>query len=91
MKARIVMVNGSMTVHLIKTEQFDLETNPLNRVCYEPFQLIEDQYDSRHWHPRRFIGIVLICAGLLGAAMYMQLVLDMLPCPLCVIQRCASY
>ncbi|TXI91033.1 MAG: disulfide bond formation protein B [Burkholderiaceae bacterium] len=35
------------------------------------------------------LGIVLICAGLLGAAMYMQLVLDMLPCPLCVIQRYA--
>lgn len=29
------------------------------------------------------------CAGLLGFALYMQLVLDMLPCPLCVAQRYA--
>lgn len=29
------------------------------------------------------------CAGLLGFALYMQLVLDMLPCPLCVMQRYA--
>lgn len=35
------------------------------------------------------LAIVLACFGLLGAAMYMQLVLDMLPCPLCVIQRYA--
>lgn len=29
------------------------------------------------------------CAGLLGFGLYMQLVLDMLPCPLCVMQRYA--
>ena len=31
--------------------------------------------------------IFLACAGLLGVAMYLQIVLDMLPCPLCVLQR----
>ncbi len=31
----------------------------------------------------------LACAGLLGFGLYMQLVLDMLPCPLCVMQRYA--
>lgn len=33
------------------------------------------------------ITIILACCGLLGYAMYMQIVLDMLPCPLCVMQR----
>ncbi|MBC3882529.1 disulfide bond formation protein B [Undibacterium sp. LX40W] len=33
--------------------------------------------------------IVIACAGLLGFAMYLQLALDMLPCPLCVMQRYA--
>ncbi|MBC3806766.1 disulfide bond formation protein B [Undibacterium seohonense] len=35
------------------------------------------------------ITIILACLGLLGFAMYLQLVLDMLPCPFCVIQRYA--
>lgn len=33
------------------------------------------------------IAIILACLGLLGFALYLQLVLDMLPCPLCVMQR----
>jgi disulfide bond formation protein DsbB len=33
------------------------------------------------------IAIALACFGLLGAAMYLQHVKDLLPCPLCVIQR----
>jgi disulfide bond formation protein DsbB len=35
------------------------------------------------------VTIILACLGLLGFAMYLQLVLDMLPCPLCVMQRYA--
>ncbi len=35
------------------------------------------------------IAIILACIGLLGFALYLQLVLDMLPCPLCVMQRYA--
>ena len=35
------------------------------------------------------IAIFLICIGLLGFAMYLQIALDMLPCPLCVLQRYA--
>jgi disulfide bond formation protein DsbB len=35
------------------------------------------------------ILIILACAGLLGFAVYMQTVLFMLPCPLCVMQRYA--
>lgn len=35
------------------------------------------------------ITIILACLGLLGFALYLQLVLDMLPCPLCVMQRYA--
>lgn len=35
------------------------------------------------------IFIILACCGLLGFALYLQLVLDMLPCPLCVMQRYA--
>ncbi len=31
--------------------------------------------------------IAAACIGLLGVAMYLQHVVDMLPCPLCVIQR----
>ena len=33
------------------------------------------------------LAIAAACAALLGAALYMQLVKNMLPCPLCVIQR----
>lgn len=33
--------------------------------------------------------IALVCTGLLGAALYLQLVENMLPCPLCVFQRYA--
>lgn len=35
------------------------------------------------------IAIILACLGLLGFALYLQIVLDMLPCPLCVLQRYA--
>ena len=35
------------------------------------------------------IVIALICLGLLGFAMYLQIVERMLPCPLCVLQRYA--
>lgn len=35
------------------------------------------------------ITIILACLGLLGFALYLQLVLDMLPCPFCVMQRYA--
>ena len=35
------------------------------------------------------IAIIFACLGLLGFALYLQLVLDMLPCPLCVMQRYA--
>ncbi|MBY0573607.1 MAG: disulfide bond formation protein B [Undibacterium sp.] len=34
-------------------------------------------------------SIFIACVGLLSFAMYLQLVLDMLPCPLCVLQRYA--
>ncbi|MBR7800865.1 disulfide bond formation protein B [Undibacterium fentianense] len=34
-------------------------------------------------------SIIVACVGLLGFALYLQLVLDMLPCPLCVMQRYA--
>lgn len=33
--------------------------------------------------------VFLACSGLLGFALYLQIVLDMLPCPLCVMQRYA--
>ena len=36
-----------------------------------------------------YFGIAAICFSLIGAALYMQLALDMLPCPLCVLQRYA--
>lgn len=35
------------------------------------------------------IAIIFAYLGLLGFALYLQLVLDMLPCPLCVMQRYA--
>jgi protein dithiol:quinone oxidoreductase len=35
------------------------------------------------------ISLLLICLGLLGVALYLQLVENMLPCPLCVAQRYA--
>lgn len=34
-------------------------------------------------------GIAAACCALLGLALYLQLVEDMLPCPLCVLQRYA--
>ncbi|MCI1012362.1 disulfide bond formation protein B [Herbaspirillum sp. C7C2] len=34
-----------------------------------------------------FLLVALVCAGLLGFAMYLQIVEEMQPCPLCVIQR----
>ena len=33
------------------------------------------------------LSIALACFGLIGVALYLQIGLDMLPCPLCVIQR----
>jgi len=33
------------------------------------------------------LSIALLCFSLIGAALYLQLVKNMLPCPLCVIQR----
>lgn len=35
------------------------------------------------------IAIILSCIGLLGFAVYMQTALDMLPCPMCILQRYA--
>ncbi|MBG7620854.1 disulfide bond formation protein B [Herbaspirillum sp. AP02] len=34
-----------------------------------------------------FLLVALVCAGLLAFAMYLQIVEEMQPCPLCVIQR----
>jgi len=31
--------------------------------------------------------VALICIALLGAALYLQIVQEMAPCPLCIIQR----
>jgi protein dithiol:quinone oxidoreductase len=36
-----------------------------------------------------FLLIFLGCAGLLGYAIYLQLIKNLLPCPLCVVQRVA--
>ena len=36
-----------------------------------------------------YFGIAAVCFSLIGAAVYMQLALDMLPCPLCILQRYA--
>jgi disulfide bond formation protein DsbB len=36
-----------------------------------------------------FLLIFLACAGLLGYAIYLQLIRNLLPCPLCVVQRIA--
>lgn len=33
------------------------------------------------------LSIAIACFGLIGVALYLQIGLDMLPCPLCVIQR----
>lgn len=38
-------------------------------------------------HKLVLLAIALACAGLLAGALYLQLAKDMLPCPLCVIQR----
>lgn len=34
-------------------------------------------------------GMFLVCAGLIGFAMYLQHVLDLEPCPMCILQRYA--
>jgi disulfide bond formation protein DsbB len=38
-----------------------------------------------------FLGIFLACAGLLGAAVFLQQTQHLLPCPLCVVQRMAYW
>ncbi len=38
-----------------------------------------------------FLCIFLVCAGLLGFALYLQEVKHLLPCPLCVVQRIAYW
>jgi protein dithiol:quinone oxidoreductase len=38
-----------------------------------------------------FLLIFLCCACLIGYALYLQLVKDLLPCPLCVVQRIAYW
>lgn len=35
------------------------------------------------------LAVIVACIGLLGFALYLQIVKDMLPCPLCVAQRYA--
>jgi disulfide bond formation protein DsbB len=55
---------------------------------------IVEHYQSHSEHVMNRIKAILIatilaCIGLLGFALYLQLVLDMLPCPLCVMQRYA--
>lgn len=41
-------------------------------------------------HPRRpFLTLFLICAGLLGFGLYLQLVEGVEPCPMCILQRYA--
>lgn len=37
------------------------------------------------------LSIVVGCAGLIGYALYLQLVENLLPCPLCVVQRIAYW
>ena len=42
--------------------------------------------------PRRRIGYLLaflVCAGLMGYALYLQYVMELEPCPLCILQRVA--
>lgn len=34
-----------------------------------------------------FLSVALLCIALLGAALYLQIVEEMMPCPLCIIQR----
>ena len=38
-----------------------------------------------------FLAIFLVCAGLLGFALYLQEIKHLLPCPLCVVQRIAYW
>ena len=38
-----------------------------------------------------FLMIFLACVGLLGYAFYLQMVKNLLPCPLCVVQRIAYW
>ena len=38
-----------------------------------------------------FLLIFLSCAGLIGYALYLQLIKNLLPCPLCVVQRVAYW
>jgi disulfide bond formation protein DsbB len=39
---------------------------------------------------RRFLVLLgIICLALIGGALYMQIVLDEAPCPLCILQRYA--
>jgi disulfide bond formation protein DsbB len=41
-------------------------------------------------HPRRiWLFILLVCAGLLGFGMYLQHVVGLVPCPMCIVQRYA--
>ncbi|MEK7494276.1 MAG: disulfide bond formation protein B [Patescibacteria group bacterium] len=34
-----------------------------------------------------FLGIILFCGGLLGFALVLQYFVDLIPCPLCIVQR----
>ena len=34
-----------------------------------------------------FLSVALLCIALLGVALYLQIVEEMMPCPLCIIQR----
>ena len=39
-------------------------------------------------HPRRiWLSILLVCAGLLSFGMYLQHVVGLVPCPMCIVQR----
>jgi len=39
------------------------------------------------FHRALFLAVALLCAGLIATALYFQYVLEMEPCPLCIMQR----
>ena len=72
--------------------------SPRSGTWHTEFTLFADLSDSlanrtlppRHWH-RWCLAVAVAALGLIGAALFMQHVVGMNPCPLCIFQRVAYF
>jgi protein dithiol:quinone oxidoreductase len=61
----------------------------LNRIDRRMFTFVLENFD---YAPRRVMGLLaLVCANMLAFGMYLQHVIGLEPCPMCIVQRYADF